>query len=112
MADRDLLSIVWGETSGLRPKDGADAARARLQTVVAKLAAAAKRRGMDGRLRRTPAPRADDPAALAAYAAMEKTVDAVEADTFRPDTPLPARAVLWEVNGQGLPRRDKPLPDA
>ena len=51
MADGDVLDIVWGETAELIPKDGSDATLARLHAVVAKLAVAAKGRGLDARLR-------------------------------------------------------------
>lgn len=112
MADRDVLSIVWGETSKLIAKSNANTDQARLYAVICKLAAAAKRRGLDGKLCKANAPPADNKPALEAYQAMNATVNAVDAGTWRSATPLPARAVLWEVNDRGFPRRDRSLPAA
>src|SRR5271166_5083647 len=100
MADLDLLGIVWGETSGLKPTDHDSHTLARLQAVVTKLAAAARRRGLDNMLKRKQAPRADD-ADVDVYAAMRSTSNAVEAGTWRADVELPARATLWEINESG-----------
>jgi hypothetical protein len=110
MADRDLLTIVWGETSGLKPKDGNDATLARLHAVVAKLAANAKRRGLDGQLHKQAEPRAEDPD-FGAYAVMRSAVNAVGAGTWHSDTELPARAALWEITESGLPPRDRQPPE-
>src|SRR4051794_40589826 len=105
MADQDLLSIVWGETSGLAAKDRSDQTLTRLHAVVAKLAAAAKRRGLDGDLKRQLAPRADDTAAMVTYNMMVSTVNAVDTKAFVPPAELPERAVLWEINESGVPPR-------
>jgi hypothetical protein len=61
MADADVLAIVWGETSSLAAKDGADTTLARLHAVVGKLAAAAQKRGVDVRLCRALPPRVGSP---------------------------------------------------
>ncbi|BAM89472.1 hypothetical protein S58_34790 [Bradyrhizobium oligotrophicum S58] len=106
MADQDLLSIVWGETSGLAAKDRSDQTLTRLHAVVAKLAAAAKRRGLDGDLKRQLAPRADAAAAMVTYNMMVSTVNAVDTNAFMPPAELPERAVLWEINESGVPPRD------
>ena len=106
MADQQLLAIVWGETSGLAAKDRNDQTLARLHAVVAKLAAAAQRRGLGGNLKQQLAPRADDAAAMVAYNAVSSTVNAVDTNTYRTEIELPARAVLWEVNENGAPPRD------
>jgi hypothetical protein len=110
MADRDLCAIVWGETWGLSPKDGNDQTRTRLQAVIAKLAVAAKQRGLDYQLKRKLAPRADDAEAMAVYGPMTSTADAAASGKWRPEIALPARAVLWEINEGGSPRRDGALP--
>jgi len=110
MADGDVLDIVWGETAELIPKDGSDATLARLHAVVAKLAVAAKGRGLDARLRKAPAPRVGQPGA-ATYEKMKATVDAVQAGTWT-GSPLPARAAIWEITASGAPRVDSPLPPA
>lgn len=110
MADSELLAIVWGETSTLAPKDGADETMARLDAVVAKLAAAAKKRGLTGKMRSMAAPRVNTPQA-ASYQKMTAVVDRVEADNW-PGSPLPAKAALWEVTVTGAPRVDKTLPKA
>ncbi len=81
MADADVLAIVWGETSSLASKDGADATLARLHAVVANLAAMAKKRGLDDKLRKAPPPRVGWPGE-SAYQKMMTTVDAVEAGTW------------------------------
>ncbi|XUJ32238.1 hypothetical protein ACQ5SK_26730 [Bradyrhizobium japonicum] len=106
MADQQLLAIVWGETSGLAAKDGSNQTLARLHAVVAKLAAAAQRRGLGGNLKQQLAPRANDAVAMVTYNAMSSTVSAVETNTYRAEMELPARAVLWEVNENGAPPRD------
>ena len=110
MADRDVLQRVWGETSDVNPKDATDATRARLHAVVAKLAALAKKRGLESGLRYRSPPfvgSAEEPR----YNMMKATVDAVEQDKWS-GTALPARAALWEVTVTGTPRveNDKPLP--
>jgi hypothetical protein len=111
MADRDLLAIVWGETSALKPKDGQDATLARLHAIVGKLAAAAMRRGLDHQLARKPAPGAED-SDFNSYVAMRSIVNAVDAGTWRSDVELPARAVLWEVTESGAPPRDRAPPQS
>jgi hypothetical protein len=111
MADKDVLALVWGETSEINPKDGADATLARLHAVVAKLAASMKKRGLDDKLRMLAAPRVGSPKA-ARYQKMAATVDTVESETWISRPPLPARAALWEVTLTGAPRMDKPLPKA
>jgi hypothetical protein len=110
MADRDLYAIVWGETRGLSPKDSSDQTRTRLQAVIAKLALAARQRNLDYQFKRSPAPRADDVLAMAAYSPMLATVDAAASGTWRPEIALPARAVLWQLNEGGFPQRDGALP--
>ncbi|GAA0002629.1 hypothetical protein BRDID11002_26300 [Bradyrhizobium diazoefficiens] len=74
--------------------------------MVAKLAAAAQRRGLGGNLKQQLAPRANDAVAMVTYNAMSSTVSAVETNTYRAEMELPARAVLWEVNENGAPPRD------
>jgi hypothetical protein len=110
MADSELLAIVWGETSALAPKDGADETMARLDAVVAKLAALAKKRGTAGKMRSMTGPRVNTPQA-ANYQKMTLVVDKVEADNW-PGSPLAAKAALWEVTVTGAPRVDKTLPKA
>jgi hypothetical protein len=110
MTDRDILAMVWGETSNLTPKDGADKTTKRLHAVVAKLVALTKRRGLDGKLRHLAPPRVGTPDA-ARYETMSKTVDLVEGGTYD-GTPLPARAALFEVTLTGAPRVDGQLPKA
>jgi hypothetical protein len=112
LADREVLQRVWGETSDVSPKDGADATRARLHAVVAKLAALAKKRGLEGELRYRSPPfvgSAEEPR----YNTMKATVDAVEQDKWS-GAALPARAALWDVTVTGAPRvdNDKPHPQA
>lgn len=109
-ADNDVLAIVWGETSSLSPKDGADATLARLHAVVATLAGAAKKRGLDDKLRKAPPPRIGWPSE-ATYQKLRTTADAVEARTWT-GSQLPLRAVIWEVTATGAPRIEKPLPNA
>src|ERR1017187_6873043 len=112
MADQDLLDIVWGEISGLAAKDGSDETLARLEAVIAKLAAAAKQRGLDKDFERKLAPRRSERLAVAAYDALTSTVSAVEAGTWGPpDVALPNRAVLWEINESGMPPRDRAPPN-
>jgi hypothetical protein len=106
----EVVAMVWGETSDLSPKDGADATLTHLQAVVAKLAALAKKRGLDGELHTRSAPRVGSPEAER-YQKMMATVDAVENNTVT-GAPLPARAALWEVTVSGAPRLDRPLPKA
>ncbi|MFC0804614.1 hypothetical protein ACFHWW_03870 [Ensifer sp. P24N7] len=108
MADTDVLAIVWGETSGATSKDGSTAAEARLEAVVSKLAAGAKKRGLDNKLRKLPPPRVGA-TEEARYKRVMATVDAVEAGSWSGAT-LPARAALWEVTVNGSPRVDQPLP--
>jgi hypothetical protein len=108
MADQDLLETVWGETAGLKPKDGKPETLARLQAVVAKLAATAKNGGLPGKLQQKPAPRADDKDAVDAYNAASATVDAVQSGNPAFVPPLPARAALWEVDGNGTLLLDRP----
>ncbi|MER9565792.1 hypothetical protein [Mesorhizobium sp. M0571] len=110
MADTDVLAVVWGETSRIAPKDGSNVALARLEAVTAKLAAVAKKRGLDNQLSRLPPPRIGSSDA-ARYQSMVATADAVEAGTWS-GSPLPARAALWEVTVTGSPRLDPPLPGA
>src|SRR5215472_2504218 len=110
MADNDVLRLVWGETSGVTAKDASEANLARLHAVVAKLAALAKKRGLDDRLRHRSAPFVGS-AEETRYSKMKATVDAVEGGTWT-GAPFPARAVLWEVTMTGAPRLDKPLPKA
>lgn len=108
MPDPDVLAAVWGETSRATPKDGSQAAAARLDAVVAKLAAVAKTRGLDSRLRRLEPPRIGSPQA-AQYQAMAAIADAVENGTWS-GVALPARAALWEVTVGGSPRLNPALP--
>jgi hypothetical protein len=110
MADQELLAIVWGETSGLAAKDRNDETLRRLHAVVAKLAATARRRGLSGDLKQLLAPRASDAASMVTYSAMASAVNAVETSAYHPEIELPARAVLWEVNENGVPPRDKVPP--
>lgn len=110
MASRDLLSVVWGETSFATSRNATTESLARLHAVVAKLAMAANRSGLDGQLSRAAAPRADNVVGLDAYQAMQATVNAVESNTWTSATPLPERAALWEVTEAGFPRHDRPLP--
>ncbi|NUU41566.1 hypothetical protein [Tardiphaga robiniae] len=110
MADQELLAIVWGETSGLAAKDRNDETLRRLHSVVAKLAATAQRRGLGSKLKQLLAPRANDDVKMAAYNAVSSAVKSINADAYHPEIELPARAVLWEVNENGVPRRDKVPP--
>jgi hypothetical protein len=110
LADNEVLRLVWGETSDVTAKDGADATIARLHAVVAKLAASAKKRGLDDRLRDRSPPFVGSPEETR-YSKMKATVEAVEGGTWT-GAPLPARAALWEVTVTGAPRLDKPLPKA
>jgi hypothetical protein len=110
MTDRDVLATVWGETSNLTPKDGADKTTKRLHAVVAKLPTLAKRRGLDGKLRHFAPPQVGAPDA-ARYETMSQTVDLVEGGTYD-GTPLPERAALFEVTLTGAPRVDGQLPKA
>jgi hypothetical protein len=108
MADNDVLAIVWGETSSLSPKDGADATLARLHAATAKLAAVAKIHGLDDELRNAPPPRIGWPGEMT-YQKLKSTVEAVETGTWT-GAPLPARAAIWEITATGAPRIEKPLP--
>ncbi|WP_454019553.1 hypothetical protein [Azospirillum sp. Marseille-Q6669] len=110
MADREVAAAVWGETSEVLPKDGADATLTRLYAVAGQLAATAKKRGLDGRLRKLPPPRIGSPEAER-YQKMITTVDAVEGGTWS-GVALPLRAALWGVTITGSPRLDPPLPKA
>ncbi len=110
MADSDVLAVVWGETRDITPKDGADLTAKRLHAVVAKLAAEAKKRGLEKKLLSLPAPRVRTPEE-ARYNKMAATVDEVEGGTYS-GVPLPARAALMEVTVTGAPRVEQPLPEA
>lgn len=110
MADRDVAAAVWGETSEVTPKDGADATLTRLYAVAGQLTATAKKRGLDGKLRKLPSPRVGSPEAER-YQKMITTVDTVEGGTWS-GVALPLRAALWEVTITGAPRLDSPLPKA
>jgi hypothetical protein len=107
---RELLAIVWTETYGLSPKDGNDQTRAHLQAVVTNLAAVAKQRGFGYKLAKRLAPRSDNDPETAAYSALRATANAVADTKWVPQIALPARAVLWEINDNGAPRRDPALP--
>jgi hypothetical protein len=114
MTNRDTVSIVWGETSALKPKPQQDSDKLmeRLRAVVAKLAAAANHSGLDSMLHKEQAPGVDNDDAAQAYKQVEQVAGDVEANTFRSDTPLPARAVLWEVADNGSPRHPQEVPAA
>jgi hypothetical protein len=111
MADRDVLAIIWGETAGLKPKDNSPATMQRLQVVIGKLASAAKKRGLDRQLHAKQVPDAVSPD-LTAFTAMQSAVGDAEIRKWVTSTPLPARAVLWEITESGLPPRDCPAPPA
>jgi len=110
MADKFVLSAVWGETHNVTPKDGAPVTAKRLHAVVAKLAAQAKKRGLERQLQTRPAPRVDTPLA-AAFLVMGATVDEVETGVYVGSS-LPARAALVEVTQVGAPRLDSAFPQA
>ncbi|MER9278422.1 hypothetical protein [Mesorhizobium sp. M0522] len=110
MADTDVLAVVWGETNRVTSKDGSNATLARLEAVVAKLAALAKKRGFDSNLSKLPPPRVGSQQALR-YQKMMVTVEAVEGGTWS-GAALPARAAIWEITINGSPRLDQPLPKA
>ncbi|TBR30080.1 MAG: hypothetical protein EPO10_04685 [Reyranella sp.] len=110
MADREVAAAVWGETSQVTPKDGADATLTRLYAVAGQLAGTAKKRGLDGKLRKLQPPRIGSPEAEH-YQKMIAIVDAVEGGTWS-GVALPLRAALWEVTITGSPRLGPPLPRA
>ncbi|UVK55363.1 hypothetical protein DBIPINDM_001871 [Mesorhizobium sp. AR02] len=110
MADIDLLKLVWGETSEVTPRDGAVQTVKRLHAVVAKLAALAKKRGLEKGLRSIEPPRVGTPEA-ARFQAMSATVDEVGAGIYG-GAALPARAALLEVSATGAPRLETALPTA
>ena len=107
--DPDVLTIVWNETSRLKPKDSNPATMQRLQVVVAKLATEAKRRGLQRKLKDggVPGGLSND---LPAFQTMQSTVNAVIDSGWITAVQLPARAALWEINEAGLPFQDRPLP--
>ena len=109
MADRDISAAVWGETSALKPRNGDPQTLKRLHAVVAQLALKAKARGQLGNFRKAAAPAVDQPEA-ATYQDMIATIDLVEAGTLALPVALPSRAVLWEVDEQGVPRANRPKP--
>ncbi|MDD1015881.1 hypothetical protein [Pseudomonas rubra] len=110
MTSFDLLSRVWGETRDVMPKDAGKPSARRLQAVVAKLATAAHKRGLEGQLRARPAPQVDSPQAQR-YLETRETVAAVQAGTYA-GNPLPARAALLEINPNGTPRLGPQAPKA
>lgn len=109
MVDGGVLAIVWAETFQLKPKNNDPATMQRLQAVVGKLAAAAKTRGLEKKLRSGSVPDALSPD-LPAFTGMQTTISDAENQRWTTNTPLPARAVLWEITEAGTPPRDNPAP--
>ncbi|AIL61774.1 hypothetical protein PSAKL28_25770 [Pseudomonas alkylphenolica] len=108
MADKFVLSVVWGETQNVTPKDGAPATVKRLHAVVANLAAQAKKRGLGGQLQVRPAPRVDTELS-ATFETMRTTVDEVESGVHVGNS-LPARAALVEIPQASTARLDFAFP--
>lgn len=110
MADNNVLETVWGETSSLIPRDGADSTLARLHAVVAKLARIAINRHQDGQLRKEPAPRIGG-VGEGIYQKLKLTIETIDKSGWS-GAPLPERAMIWEITSTGAPRIDGSLPKA
>lgn len=110
MTDRDVLSLVWGETNNVTPKGGNAQESERLHAVVAKLAGQISKRGLEQKLCALAAPRVGTPEA-GRYLIMKETVNKVETGIYGGPV-LPARAALVEITPTGAPRLDTPLPKA
>jgi hypothetical protein len=81
MDDADLLAIVWNETSGLNSKPANPATLERLQVIVFKLAAQAKRRGLQSKMKSGGVPGGIDDK-LPAFQAMQKTIEGYKAGSW------------------------------
>jgi hypothetical protein len=102
------VASVWGETAGLKAKNGSDATLARLYAVVATLSAAAGKQ----KFKKAPPPTVGDPIEPE-FRLMQTTIDAIEQGSWSSAIALPTRAALWEVDQVGAPRLDGQMaPDA
>jgi hypothetical protein len=106
MPSARTVASVWGETTGLKAKNGSDATLARLYAVVATLSAAA---GKEQNFKKAPPPTVGDPTEPE-FRLMQTTIDAIEQGSWSSAVALPTRAALWEVDQVGAPRLDGQIP--
>jgi len=107
---QQTLGIVWGEVRRLVPTDGSDDTKARLQAVVAALAARAGAAGAANFVAPATLPPVGSPSGNVA-AQMAASVERAVEFGQQGGRALPKRAVLWETAKTGEPvETQRPLP--